>query len=154
SLTALATRALGRRTALVFLLGVVGASMFLGDSVITPAISVLSAVEGLKLAIPAFDHFVVPLTIAVLLMLFAAQKRGTGAVASFFGPVMVICLVAIARAGLLHTQDDPAVLLAINPYYGVAFLTTHGHIGLVALGAVFLAVTGGEALYADLGHFG
>src|SRR5205807_6752243 len=87
SLTALATRALGRRTALVFLLGVVGASMFLGDSVITPAISVLSAVEGLKLATPAFEHVVVPLTIVILIVLFAAQRRGTGGIASFFGPV-------------------------------------------------------------------
>src|SRR5512147_2856465 len=93
SLTALATRALGRRTAFVFIVGVIGASMFLGDSVITPAISVLSAVEGLKLATPAFEHFVVPLTIVVLLVLFAAQRRGTGAVASFFGPIMVTWFV-------------------------------------------------------------
>ncbi len=154
SLTALASRALGRRTSLVFLLGVVGASMFLGDSVITPAISVLSAVEGLKLATPAFDHFVVPLTIAILLALFATQRRGTGSVASLFGPVMVTWFVAIALAGLLHIRDDPGVLLAINPYYAVSFLVVHGHIGLVTLGAVFLVVTGGEALYADLGHFG
>ncbi len=154
SLTALATRALGRRTALVFLLGVVGASMFLGDSVITPAISVLSAVEGLKLATPAFDHFVVPLTIAILLVLFAAQRRGTAGVASLFGPIMVIWFVAIALAGLLHIRDDPDVLAAINPVYAISFLAAHGHIGLVTLGAVFLVVTGGEALYADLGHFG
>jgi KUP system potassium uptake protein len=154
SLMALATRALGRRNALVFLLGVVGASMFLGDSVITPAISVLSAVEGIKLVTPAFEHVVVPVTIGVLLVLFAAQRRGTGAVASLFGPIMVIWFVAIALAGLLHIRDDPGVLAAINPYYAVSFLATHGHIGLVTLGAVFLAVTGGEALYADLGHFG
>jgi KUP system potassium uptake protein len=154
SLTALATRALGRRTALVYLLGVVGASMFLGDSVITPAISVLSAVEGLKLATPAFDHAVVPLTIVILLVLFAAQRRGTGAVAAMFGPIMVVWFLAIALAGLLHLRDDPGVLAAINPVYATSFLTNHGHIGLVTLGAVFLAVTGGEALYADLGHFG
>jgi KUP system potassium uptake protein len=154
SLTALATRALGRRTTLVFLLGVVGAAMFLGDSVITPAISVLSAVEGLKLATPAFEHFVVPLAVAILIVLFAAQRRGTGAVATFFGPVMAVWFVAIALAGLLHIHDDPGVLLAINPYYAVSFVASHGHIGLIALGAVFLAVTGGEALYADLGHFG
>jgi KUP system potassium uptake protein len=154
SLTALASRALGRRTSLVFLLGVIGASMFLGDSVITPAISVLSAVEGLKLATPAFDHFVVPLTIIILLALFAAQRRGTGAVASLFGPVMVVWFLAMAAAGLLHIHDDPGVLQAINPYYGVWFLIHHGEIGLVTLGAVFLVVTGGEALYADLGHFG
>jgi KUP system potassium uptake protein len=154
SLTALATRALGRRTTLVFLLGVVGASMFLGDAVITPAISVLSAVEGLKLATPAFAHYVVPLTIAILIGLFAAQSYGTARVASLFGPIMVVWFVAIAAAGLLHISDDPGVLHAINPLYAVTFLYSHGQIGLVTLGAVFLVVTGGEALYADLGHFG
>jgi KUP system potassium uptake protein len=154
SLTALATRALGRRTTLVFLLGVVGASMFLGDAVITPAISVLSAVEGLKLATPAFAHYVVPLTIAILIGLFAAQSHGTARVASLFGPIMVVWFVAIAAAGLLHISDDPGVLHAINPLYAVTFLYSHGQIGLVTLGAVFLVVTGGEALYADLGHFG
>ncbi len=154
SLTALASRALGRRTTLVFLLGVVGASMFLGDAVITPAISVLSAVEGLKLATPAFAHYVVPLTIAILIGLFAAQSHGTARVASLFGPVMVVWFVAIAAAGLLHISDDPGVLAAINPFYAVTFVYGHGQIGLVTLGAVFLAVTGAEALYADLGHFG
>src|SRR5712691_8639219 len=154
SLTALAARAFGRRTPLVFLLGVIGASMFLGDSVITPAISVLSAVEGLKLATPAFDHFVVPLTIVILICLFAAQRRGTAGVASLFGPIMVVWFAAIALAGLFHIRDDPGVLFAINPVYGVTFLYDHGQVGLVTLGAVFLVVTGGEALYADLGHFG
>ena len=154
SLTALAARGFGRRTALVFLLGVVGASMFLGDAVITPAISVLSAVEGLTLVTPAFEHSVVPLTIAILLGLFAGQSRGTARVASFFAPVMVIWFVAIAAAGLLHMHDDPGVLAAVNPLYAVAFLYGHGHIGLVTLGLVFLVVTGAEALYADLGHFG
>ena len=154
SLTALATRAIGRRTALVFLLGVIGASMFLGDAVITPAISVLSAVEGLKLVTPAFDHYVVPLTIAILFGLFAGQSRGTARVASLFAPIMVVWFVAIAAAGLLHIRDDPGVLAAINPAYAVMFLHGHGDIGLVTLGLVFLVVTGGEALYADLGHFG
>jgi len=154
SLTALATRALGRRTTLVFLLGLIGAAMFIGDSMITPAISVLSAVEGLKLATPAFENFVVAFTIVILTLLFAVQRRGTARVAAFFGPVMVIWFVAIALAGLLHISDDPGVLLAINPYYAVSFVASHGTIGLVTLGAVFLVVTGGEALYADLGHFG
>jgi KUP system potassium uptake protein len=154
SLTALATRALGRRTAFVFIVGVIGASMFLGDSVITPAISVLSAVEGLKLASPAFGDFVVPLTVIILIALFAAQSRGTARVAAMFGPIMVVWFVSIAIAGGLHIRDDPTVLFAINPYYGVNFLIHHGTIGLVTLGAVFLVVTGGEALYADLGHFG
>jgi KUP system potassium uptake protein len=154
SLTALAFRAIGRRTPFVLLLGIVGAAMFLGDSVITPAISVLSAVEGLKLATPAFEHFVVPLTIFILIALFAMQRRGTARVASFFGPVMAVWFVALALAGLMHINDDPHVFAAINPYYAVSFLAAHGFIGLVTLGAVFLAVTGGEALYADLGHFG
>jgi KUP system potassium uptake protein len=154
SLAALATRALGRPTIAVFGLGMVGASMFLGDSVITPAISVLSAVEGLKLVAPASEHIVLPLTIAILLALFAVQRRGTARVAAFFGPVMVIWFAAIALAGLLHIRDDPWVLAAINPLYAIEFVLAHGHIGLVTLGLVFLAVTGGEALYADLGHFG
>jgi KUP system potassium uptake protein len=154
SLTALASRAIGRRTTFVFVLGVIGASMFLGDSVITPAISVLSAVEGLKLAVPAFTDYIAPLAVVILIALFAAQSRGTAKVAAMFGPIMVVWFVAIAIAGAMHIRDDPHVLLAINPYYGVDFLLTHGEIGLVTLGAVFLCVTGGEALYADLGHFG
>ncbi len=154
SLTALATRALGRRTAFVFIVGVIGASMFLGDSVITPAISVLSAVEGLKLASPAFTEFVVPLTVIILIALFAAQSRGTAKVAAMFGPIMVVWFLSIAIAGGLHIRDDPTVLSAINPFYGIDFLINHGAVGLVTLGAVFLVVTGGEALYADLGHFG
>ena len=154
SLTALATRAIGRRTPLVLILGVIGASMFLGDSVITPAISVLSAVEGLKLAEPAFEHYVMPLAVVILVALFAVQRRGTANVAAFFGPVMAIWFIAIAVAGLLHLRDDPGVFAAINPVYAIEFVSQHGHIGLVTLGAVFLCVTGGEALYADLGHFG
>jgi KUP system potassium uptake protein len=154
SLTALASRALGRRTAFVFVVGVIGAAMFLGDSVITPAISVLSAVEGLKLASPAFSDVVAPLTVVILIALFAAQSRGTARVAAMFGPVMVVWFIAIAIAGALHIRDDPHVLAAINPLYGIAFMLEHGQIGLVTLGAVFLCVTGGEALYADLGHFG
>jgi KUP system potassium uptake protein len=154
SLTALAFRAIGRRTPFVLMLGVVGAAMFLGDSVITPAISVLSAVEGLKLAAPALESHVVLIAIVVLIGLFAVQRRGTARVAAFFGPVMAIWFVTIAIMGLLHISDDWTVFAAINPYYAVVFVATHGHIGLVTLGAVFLAVTGGEALYADLGHFG
>src|SRR5882757_8097246 len=152
SLTALATRALGRRSYLL-LLGVIGAAMFLGDSVITPAISVLSAVEGLELAAPGMKHYVLPLII-ILIVLFAVQRRGTAQVASFFGPVMLVWFITIAIAGAMHIRDDFAVFAAINPAYAIAFVSTHGHIGLIALGAVFLAVTGGEALYADLGHFG
>ncbi|WP_454618453.1 potassium transporter Kup [Bradyrhizobium cenepequi] len=154
SLMALGQRALGRRSWLLLALGVVGASMFIGDSMITPAISVLSAVEGLKLATPALQHYVVPVTIFILVVLFSVQRIGTARVASAFGPVMVVWFATLAVMGLVHIKDDPSVLAAINPYYALQFLLTHGTIGLVTLGAVFLAVTGGEALYADLGHFG
>ena len=154
SLTALAQRALGRGSTPVFVLGMIGAAMFLGDSFITPAISVLSAVEGLKYATPAFEHYVVPITVVILIMLFAVQSRGTARVAAFFGPIMVVWFAAIAILGAMHIRDDPHVLLAINPYYAFEFMLGHGKIALVTLGLVFLAVTGGEALYADLGHFG
>ena len=154
SLMALGQRALGRRSWVLMALGVVGASMFIGDSMITPAISVLSAVEGLKLAAPALEPYVVPLTVFILVVLFSVQSSGTARVASAFGPVMVVWFATIAVLGIVHISDDPSVLAAINPWYGIHFLLTHGTIGLVTLGAVFLAVTGGEALYADLGHFG
>jgi KUP system potassium uptake protein len=154
SLMALGQRALGRRSWPLLALGVVGASMFIGDSMITPAISVLSAVEGLKLAAPALEHYVVPLTVLILVVLFAVQSGGTARVASAFGPVMVVWFSVLAVMGLVHISDDPTVLFAINPWYAIQFLLSHGTIGLVTLGAVFLAVTGGEALYADLGHFG
>ena len=121
---------------------------------ITPAISVLSAVEGLRLVTPSFDHYVVPVTIGILIGLFAAQSRGTARVARLFAPVMVVWFGTIALSGLLHIHDDPGVLAAINPYYAISFLYDHASVGLVTLGAVFLVVTGGEALYADLGHFG
>jgi KUP system potassium uptake protein len=154
SLMALGQRAAGRRTWLLLTLGVIGASMFIGDSMITPAISVLSAVEGLKLATPALEHYVVPLTVFILVVLFSVQSSGTARVASAFGPVMVVWFSCLAVMGLIHISDDPSVLAAINPLYGIEFLLSHGTVGLVTLGAVFLAVTGGEALYADLGHFG
>jgi len=154
SLTALASRAMGRRSALIVTLGMIGAAMFYGDSVITPAISVLSAVEGLKLATPAFDNYVVPLTVLILVALFAVQSRGTARVAALFGPIMVLWFSVLAVAGLPHLFDDPHVFLALNPLVAVEFMLGHGMVALVTLGAVFLAVTGGEALYADLGHFG
>jgi len=154
SLTALASRALGRRTSFIMILGMIGAAMFYGDSVITPAISVLSAVEGLKLATPAFEHYVVPLTVVILIGLFAVQSRGTAKVASFFGPVMVVWFLVLAAAGITHLFDNPAVFEALNPWHAIRFMFDHGFIALVTLGAVFLSVTGGEALYADLGHFG
>jgi KUP system potassium uptake protein len=154
SLMALGQRALGRRSWVLLALGVVGASMFIGDSMITPAISVLSAVEGLKLVTPALEHYVVPLTIFILVVLFSVQSSGTARVASLFGPVTVVWFVTLAVMGLVHISDDPTVLLAINPWYAIQFMLSHGVVGLVTMGLVFLAVTGGEALYADLGHFG
>jgi len=155
SLMALGQRALGEKKSWVLLaLGVVGASMFIGDAMITPAISVLSAVEGLKLAAPALDHYVVPLTVFILVVLFSVQRTGTARVAAAFGPVMIVWFATLAVMGLAHISDDPSVLAAINPYYAIEFMLSHGTIGLVTLGLVFLAVTGGEALYADLGHFG
>jgi KUP system potassium uptake protein len=154
SLMALGQRALGRRSWPLLALGVIGASMFIGDSMITPAISVLSAVEGLKLAAPGLEHYVVPLTLFILVVLFSVQSSGTAWIATAFGPVMVLWFSVLAVMGVVHISDDPSVLAAINPWYGIQFLLSHGTIGLVTLGAVFLAVTGGEALYADLGHFG
>jgi KUP system potassium uptake protein len=154
SLMALGQRALGRRTWPLLALGVVGASMFIGDSMITPAISVLSAVEGLKLVTPGLEHYVVPLTIFILVVLFSVQSSGTARVASAFGPVMLVWFATLAVSGLIHISDDPTVMAAINPWYAVKFMLSHGTIGLVTMGLVFLAVTGGEALYADLGHFG
>ncbi len=154
ALMALAQRALGRGAGAIVLCGIVSAALFYGDAMITPALSVLSAIEGLKVATPAFDPFIVPLTVAILLALFAVQSRGTAKVAAFFGPITVIWFVAIAIPGIISVAADPEVLLAFNPLYGVEFLASHGVIGLFTLGAVFLAVTGAEALYADLGHFG
>jgi KUP system potassium uptake protein len=154
SLMALGRRAFGQRTTLLLVMGVLGAAMFLGDSMITPAISVLSAVEGMKLVAPTLEHFVQPATIFILVLLFAVQSRGTAMVAAAFGPVMIVWFGSIAVLGLMHISDDWSILEAINPWHGVHFLLAHGTIGLVTLGAVFLAVTGGEALYADLGHFG
>lgn len=154
TLMALAQRAVGKRAGVLVLCGIISAALFYGDAVITPALSVLSAVEGLKVVTPAFDAYVVPLTVIILAALFALQSRGTAKVAAFFGPIMVIWFIVIAIAGVAHVVISPEVLLALNPYYGLSFLAGHGMIGLVALGAVFLAVTGAEALYADLGHFG
>ena len=157
TLMALALRAVGRisrAAGVVALLGIVSAALFYGDAVITPALSVLSAVEGIDVATPAFHEYVVPLTVLILLVLFAVQSHGTAKVAALFGPIMLIWFAAIALPGLVRVIDDPGVLWSLNPFYGVDFLLHHGMIGLYTLGAVFLAVTGAEALYADLGHFG
>ncbi|MEA2993315.1 MAG: system potassium uptake protein [Alphaproteobacteria bacterium] len=154
ALMALAHRALGQRGYIVILLGIVSGALFYGDAIITPALSVLSAVEGLKIVAPGFDPYVVPLTVAILIGLFAVQSRGTAKVAAFFGPVTLLWFAVIAVAGIWHILQNFDVLRAFNPVYGVSFLTSHGMIGLATLGAVFLVLTGAEALYADLGHFG
>jgi KUP system potassium uptake protein len=154
ALMALAQRALGGNSAVIVLLGIISGALFYGDAVITPALSVLSAIEGIKLVTEAFEHYVVPLTLIILMALFAVQSRGTARVASLFGPIMCLWFAVIALAAIPQIMRHPDVLLALNPLYAVSFMLHHGIIGFVTLGAVFLAVTGAEALYADLGHFG
>jgi len=135
-------------------LGIAGASFFYGDAVITPAISVLSAVEGITLVSPAFEPWIVPAALVIIIALFSVQSHGTERVAQYFGPITIIWFLALAAGGLLHIIDNPAVIGALNPVHGIRFMATHGLLGLTVLGLVFLAVTGAEALYADLGHFG
>ena len=142
-----------QRFALVSL-GLFGAALLYGDGMITPAISVLSAIEGLEVATPAFSPFVVPVTVVVLVFLFFVQRFGTARVGAAFGPVMMVWFAVIALLGLMQIVQEPHVLAAFNPNYGVEFFVRNGHRGFLVLGAVFLAVTGGEALYADMGHFG
>jgi len=154
ALMALAQRAVSRGASAIVLLGIVSGALFYGDAVITPALSVLSAIEGIKLVTAALDPYVVPLTVFILLLLFAAQSRGTARVAAFFGPVMMVWFGVIAIASITPIMRHPEILLALNPLLAVSFMLHHGIIGFVTLGAVFLAVTGAEALYADLGHFG
>ena len=158
TLMSLAQRALGRPVRIVFLLGVAGAGLFSGDAIITPAISVLSAVEGLKLDAVRqyfdFSPYILPITIAILVGLFMIQASGTARVATFFGPVMLAFFVVIAILGAIHIFDSPEILFALNPFNGLRFLFVNGWNGFTTLGLIFLAVTGAEALYADMGHFG
>jgi KUP system potassium uptake protein len=155
ALMALAQRAVSSKAAsAIILLGIISGALFYGDAVITPALTVLSAVEGIKLVTTAFDPYVVPITVLILVALFAVQSRGTARVAAFFGPVMLIWFLIIGFAALPEIVRRPEILFAFNPLYAVSFMLHHGMIGFVTLGAVFLAVTGAEALYADLGHFG
>ncbi len=158
ALMALAQRALGKRPFFLFGLGILGAALFYGDALITPAISVLSAVEGLAL-VPGFEHSITPalvLTIAigVLIGVFLVQSRGTARVGAIYGPVTLIWFLTMGALGALHLFDDPAILSAMNPYFAVKFVLSHPGLSFVVLGSVFLAVTGAEALYADMGHFG
>ncbi len=154
SLMALARSAYPRAAGVILTIGICGAALFFGDAIITPAISVLSAVEGLEVVTPAFDPYVVPITLIILAVLFAVQRFGTGSVATVFGPVTLVWFIAIGLAGVSHIADDPTVFFAVNPYYAAAYLFAQPNVAFVTIGAVFLAVTGAEALYVDLGHFG
>ena len=142
-----------RRTALV-MVGIAGAALFYGDGMITPAISVLSAVEGLEVAAPLLKPYVIPITIVVLIGLFVVQSRGSERIGAYFGPIMAAWFALLAVAGLAQVVQNLGVLAALNPLYGIRFLAGHGWTGFLALGSVFLAMTGAEALYADMGHFG
>nr|WP_274630614.1 potassium transporter Kup [Mesorhizobium shangrilense] len=154
SLMALARASYPKRARAILAIGLCGAALFFGDAIITPAISVLSAVEGLSVVTPAFDPFVVPTTLVILALLFAVQRFGTASVARVFGPVMALWFAALGGFGIYHIADDPTVLFAVNPYYAFAYLTGQPEVSFITIGAVFLAVTGAEALYVDLGHFG
>ena len=157
ALTALALRAVpasGRAPLWLIAAGMVGAALFYGDGIITPAISVLSAVEGLKLATPVFEPYILPISLAILIGLFAVQRHGTGRVGACFGPIMVLWFSVLAVLGLVQIAGNPQVLLALNPWYAIESFVVSPLRGFIVLGAVFLAVTGAEALYADMGHFG
>ena len=157
ALMALATHAVGRRSALIFILGICGAALFYGDGIITPAISVLSAIEGVKDAPGVggrLDPFIVPVSAGILIALFLVQARGTAGLARFFGPITAVWFLSLGVLGLIHIFDDISILRALSPHYGVQLLINDGFLGFVILGSVFLAVTGAEALYADMGHFG
>jgi len=157
ALMALAQRFVPRRSGWVFALGVVGAALFYGDGIITPAVSVLSAVEGVRDApgAPAgVAKLVIPISAGILIALFLVQSRGTASVARFFGPITAVWFLVLAGLGVYHIADDPSIVRALLPHHGIRFLLENGFIGFIILGSVFLAVTGAEALYADMGHFG
>lgn len=154
ALMALARSVIFRNTTVFLLLGILGAALFLGDSVITPAISVMSAVEGLEMVTPAFKPYVLPLTVVIIILLFVFQSKGTAKVSKLFGPVTVAWFAVLGLMGLAQIAENPSVLAAVNPWYAGRFLAAHGFESFLTLGMVFLAVTGAEALYADLGHFG
>jgi KUP system potassium uptake protein len=143
-----------RRSQILMMLGVFGACMFYGDVVITPAISVLSAVEGLEIAVPGMSRYVIPLTLVILTVLFMIQRHGTAVVGKLFGPVMMLWFASLGLLGIYNILQAPGILVAINPYYAVSFMMTHSLQAFVVLGSVVLVLTGAEALYADMGHFG
>lgn len=144
----------GKVKSVIIALGLFGAALLYGDGIITPAISVLSAVEGLSIATPYFDHYIIPITIIIIIALFFFQKHGTGGVGKIFGPITLIWFTLLAVLGISWIVQNPSVLASVNPYYAVNFFIENGFHGFVILGSVFLVVTGGEALYADMGHFG
>lgn len=154
SLMAMAQKRVKRGREVVFLAAIVGAALFYGDAAITPAISVLSAVEGLKLVTPALDSYVLPIAIFILFLLFSIQKKGTAKVSTFFGPITALWFLTMAALGVSWIIKNPSILFAFSPHYALMFLIEHGALSFFVLGGVFLAVTGVEALYADLGHFG
>jgi KUP system potassium uptake protein len=157
ALMALAQRTLpkaSRSTYVVGILGIFGASLFFGDGVITPAVSVLGALEGIQVVAPAFHEWIVPLAVVIMLVLFVGQRFGTAKVGKVFGPVTIVWFLSIAAIGALNISHYPSVLQAFNPWWAIMFFATHGWHGIFILGAVVLAITGGEALYADMGHFG
>jgi KUP system potassium uptake protein len=154
SLVVLVETLLKKKGGMVLTLGIIGAAFFFGDAMITPAMSVLSAVEGLKVINAGFAPYVVPLTLAILVTLFTFQYKGTAGVASLFAPVTLVWFVTLGIMGFIHIFDDPEIFLAFNPWYGIRMLVEQPGLALLVFGGVFLAVTGGEALYADMGHFG
>jgi KUP system potassium uptake protein len=157
AMLALASRAVADKPVLharLLVIGIFGTAIFFGDGVITPAISVLSAVEGLEVAAPALHRWIVPVTLVVLTALFMVQRHGTASVGRFFGPITVLWFLVLAVLGLVHIARNPAILVALNPGYAIEFLTAHPGIAFIALGSIVLCVTGAEALYADMGHFG
>ncbi|MDE2446072.1 MAG: potassium transporter Kup [Alphaproteobacteria bacterium] len=154
SLVVLVQTLLNRKSTLILSLGIIGAAFFFGDAMITPAMTVLSAIEGLSIINPGFKPYVVPMTTAVILTLFTFQYKGTAGVASIFAPVTMIWFVTLAILGLIHISDDLGIFRALNPMHGISMLVRQPGLALLVFGGVFLAVTGGEALYADMGHFG
>ncbi|TAL28638.1 MAG: potassium transporter Kup, partial [Alphaproteobacteria bacterium] len=154
ALMAMARSVVFRNTTIFLLFGMMGAGLFYGDAILTPALSVLSALEGLEVVTPAFTPYIMPITLAIIVALFLFQKTGTDKVSVLFGPVCALWFAVLAATGIHHIQDEPSILLSFSPTYAAHFLFAHGRISFIALGCVFLAVTGAEALYADLGHFG
>ena len=138
----------------LLILGLFGAALFYGDGVITPAISVLSAVEGLELVKPSLTSWVLPISASILFLLFFAQKSGTSRIGKFFGPIMVVWFITLAIMGLYHIADNVKILLSLNPYYAINFVASSPKVAFIVFGSIFLVLTGAEALYADMGHFG